>query len=163
MNIMEIEASSISNGEGWRVVLWCAGCSHHCDDCQNPETWSPIAGRPFTEADEQLIFKLLDHNYIHGITLSGGDPLYPANIKDMTDLAKDIKSKFPDKDIWCYTGYKWEEVYWLPIMKYIDVLVDGEYQKDKRDISLAFRGSSNQRIINVQKSLESGKMIQIEF
>lgn len=146
------------NGEGLRVVLWVAGCSHGCKNCQNPITWDPESGLPFDEAAKEELFAELRKDYISGVTLSGGDPLYMGNREDMTALAKEIKARFPEKTIWLYTGYLWEEVSALPIMEYIDVLIDGRFIDDLKDPQLHWKGSFNQRIVDVQKSLEKGTL-----
>ena len=104
-----------------------AGCSHCCKDCQNPITWDPDGGLPFDEAAKQEIFEQLDKSYISGITFSGGDPLHSANRLDVRSLIEEIHEKYPEKTIWLYTGYSWEEIWHYPVMKYIDVLVDGEF------------------------------------
>lgn len=150
MNFHKIESASLSNGKGWRVVLWLSGCDHHCPGCHNPETWNPNSGRKFDEEAKQKLFEWLSKPYIKGLTLSGGDPLYIGNIFEVTELCKEIKQKMPDKDIWIYTGYKYNEVKYLPVMKYADYLVDGEYKREERDITLAFRGSRNQNIIDLR-------------
>lgn len=153
MNYHKIDKCSISNGIGFRVVLWVSGCSHHCDGCHNPETWNKESGIVFEQNDWYKIARELERPYISGITYSGGDPLFPANRPIITSMAKTIRQLYPDKTQWLYTGYDFSEVKNLEIMKYIDVLVDGEYIDSKRDTSLPFRGSANQRLINVQKSL----------
>ena len=147
------------NGDGLRVVLWTAGCSHCCKDCQNPVTWDPNGGLPFTEAEEAEIFSELDKDYVSGITFSGGDPLHPANITAVTALARKIREKYPRKTIWLYTGSLWEEIQCEEIVNYLDVCVDGEFQVDKKDLTLKWRGSSNQRVIDVQKSLDCGRVV----
>lgn len=158
MRYHNITKDDMLNGEGLRVVLWAAGCNHGCKNCQNPITWDPEGGLPFDEAAKEEIFTELEKDYISGITLSGGDPLYPGSREDMTLLAKEIKTKFPDKTIWLYTGYLWEEVSALPIMEYIDVLIDGRFIEDLKDPQLHWKGSFNQRIVDVQKSLEKGTL-----
>lgn len=159
MNYHKIEKFSVENGTGIRVVLWCSGCGVHCKNCHNPETWDRYSGKPWTEESEQELFEALDKNYISGITFSGGNPLEEYNTEVVTDIAKKIKEKFPNKTQWLYTGFIWEEVKDLEIMKYIDVLVDGPYIEEQRDISLKWRGSSNQRVIDVQKSLELNQIV----
>ena len=140
------------NGDGLRVVLWVAGCSHCCKDCQNPITWDPNGGIPFDEAAKQEIFDQLDKPYISGITFSGGDPLHSANRLEVRNLMAEIREKYPDKTIWLYTGDLWENVLHYAMMQYIDVLVDGEFMSDKKDVKLLWKGSSNQRVIDVQKT-----------
>ena len=159
MRYHNITQDDMLNGDGLRVVLWVSGCSHCCEDCQNPLTWDPNGGLPFDEAAKEEVFAELEKNYISGITLSGGDPLYPGNRMDIRNLVKEIREKYPKKTIWMYTGYEWEIVRSFDILKYVDVLVDGEYEKDKRDTQLHWRGSSNQRVIDVQESLKTGNVV----
>jgi len=147
------------NGDGLRVVLWVSGCTHMCDECQNPQTWDLDSGIPFDEAAMEEICQEMEQSYISGLTFSGGDPLHPANRAEVTELAKELKFRYPDKTLWVYTGFTWDEVEDLPIMDYIDVLVDGEYVKSKRDLELRWRGSSNQRVIDVIKSKMVGKIV----
>ena len=141
------------NGDGLRVVLWVAGCSHHCRECQNPVTWDPQGGLPFTDSEKEEIFRELEKDYISGITFSGGDPLHPANVAEVTALAKEIRERFPDKTIWLYTGSVWEEMLGLEILQYLDVCVDGEFEIAKKELLLHWKGSSNQRVIDVPESL----------
>lgn len=147
------------NGEGLRVVLWVSGCEHHCPNCQNPITWDPDDGLLFDDDAVHEIQSLLSKSYISGLTLSGGDPLFPNNRNDIKDFIVYIKNQFPNKTIWMYTGYKWSEINDLPVMKYVDVIVDGKYIESLRDVNLPWRGSSNQRVIDVQKSLEKGQIV----
>ncbi len=142
------------NGDGLRVVLWLSGCNHCCKGCQNPITWDPDGGLPFDEAAKQEIFEQLDKDYISGITFSGGDPLHPANRMDVRNLISEIKEKYPNKTIWVYTGSQWEEIWHYPMMKNVDVVVDGEFMIDLKDNKLLWKGSSNQRVINVKETLE---------
>lgn len=141
------------NGDGLRVVLWVAGCNHCCKECHNPITWDPNGGLLFDEAAKQEIFEQLDKDYISGITFSGGDPLHPANRLDVRNLMAEIKEKYPNKTIWLYTGDCWENIFHYPMMQYTDVLVDGEFCVDKKDTKLRWKGSLNQRVIDVQASL----------
>lgn len=154
MRYHNITKDDMLNGDGLRVVLWVAGCSHCCKECQNPLTWDPDGGLPFDGNAKQEIFAQLDKPYISGITFSGGDPLHSANRLDVRSLMEEIKKKYPHKTIWLYTGDKWEDVLHYPMMKYVDVLVDGEFKIDLKDVKLLWKGSSNQRVIDVQKSLE---------
>lgn len=147
------------NGDGLRVVLWVAGCTHKCKQCQNPITWDINGGLEFGESEKQEIFDQLDESYISGITFSGGDPLHPQNRQPVYELAKEIKEKYPDKTIWLYTGFLWEEIKDLPIVPYLDVLVDGEFKIDLLDPQLHWKGSSNQRVIDVPATLKSGKVV----
>lgn len=163
MNYMRIDKASISNGIGFRVVLYCAGCSLKCEGCFNPETWNCEAGKLFDQDAKQYLFDQLSKPYIQGVTFSGGHPLEEQNRSDIYVLLKEIKKQFPSKDIWLYTGYAWEEIENIReiqhILCYVDVLVDGPYIEEKRDITLPFRGSANQRLIDVQKSLEQNAIV----
>ncbi len=159
MRFHNITKDDMLNGDGLRVVLWVAGCAHHCEECQNPVTWNPDGGVPFTEESKQELFEALGKSYVSGITFSGGDPLYCANEPEVLALAKEIREKFPRKTIWLYTGYLWEYVKSREIAKYLDVLVDGPYVKQLRDTKLFWRGSANQRVIDVQESLAGGKLV----
>lgn len=161
MNYHKIDKCSISNGIGIRTVLWVSGCDHHCKGCHNPETWDCNSGKPFDESAKAELFENLSKPYIDGITYSGGDPLHWANYSDIISLAKEIRERFPDKTQWLYTGYTFECLTQYNdsrdnIFDYIDVLVDGEYVEEARDITLPFRGSSNQRLIDVDKSKQVG-------
>ena len=162
MRYHNITKDDMLNGDGLRVVLWVAGCSHCCKDCQNPITWDPDGGLPFDEAAKQEIFEQLDKSYISGITFSGGDPLHSANRLDVRSLIEEIHEKYPEKTIWLYTGYSWEEIWHYPVMKYIDVLVDGEFVAECKDTKLLWKGSSNQRVIDVQETLKkSDKLVPV--
>ena len=154
MRYHNITKDDMLNGDGLRVVLWVAGCSHCCKECQNPLTWDPDGGLPFDEEAKREIFSQLEKSYISGITFSGGDPLHSANRLDVRNLMEEIKNKYPDKTIWLYTGDNWEEVLHYPMMQYVDVLVDGEFKQELKDVRLLWKGSSNQRVIDVQKSLQ---------
>lgn len=154
MRYHNITKDDMLNGDGLRVVLWVAGCSHCCKECQNPITWDPDGGLPFDEAAKQEIFEQLEHSYISGITFSGGDPLHSANRLDVRSLMAEIKEKYPDKTIWLYTGYEWKDIWHYPMMKYVDVVVDGEFKIDLRDTKLLWKGSSNQKVIDVQATLK---------
>ena len=153
MRYHNITKDDMLNGDGLRVVLWVSGCSHCCKGCQNPITWDVNGGVVFDESAKQEIFDQLDKPYISGITFSGGDPLHSANRMDVRTLMAEIREKYPDKTIWLYTGDVWENVMHYPMMRYVDVLVDGEFMIEKRDVKLMWKGSSNQRVIDVQKSL----------
>jgi len=154
MRYHNITKDDMLNGDGLRVVLWVAGCSHCCKECHNPITWDPDGGLLFDEAAKQEIFEQLEHSYISGITFSGGDPLHSANRLDVRNLMAEIREKYPDKTIWLYTGYEWKEVWHYPMMKYVDVVVDGEFKIDLKDTNLLWKGSSNQKVINVQETLK---------
>ena len=154
MRYHNITKDDMKNGDGLRTVLWVAGCSHHCKECQNPITWDPDGGLLFDEAAKLEIFDQLDKPYISGITFSGGDPLHPQNRPDVTALAEEIKAKYPGKTIWLYTGDSWENIYSYPLMQYVDVCVDGEFMVEKKDVTLMWKGSLNQRVINVKATLK---------
>ncbi len=162
MNYHNITKDDMLNGEGLRIVLWTAGCAHCCDGCQNPETWDVSSGIEFDEEAENELFEKLNHDYISGITFSGGDPLHPFNRDEVLRLAKKVKQLHPNKTVWVYTGYLYEEVVKAIDLTYVDVLVDGEFKKELNDNNLHWVGSSNQRIIDVQKSLKEGKPVIYE-
>ena len=143
------------NGDGLRVVLWLAGCNHCCKGCQNPVTWDPDGGLLFDDAAKAEIFEQLDQSYISGITFSGGDPLFHGNRFDVRAFVMEIKEKYPNKTIWLYTGDSWENIYDYPVMQYIDVLVDGEFILEQKDTKLLWKGSKNQRVIDVQATIHS--------
>lgn len=153
MRYHNITKDDMLNGDGLRVVLWVAGCSHCCKDCHNPITWDPNGGVLFDDAAKAELFEQLDKPYISGITFSGGDPLHAANRLDVRNLMEEIKTKYPDKTIWLYTGDVWENILHYPLMKFVDVLVDGEFVADLKDPKLLWKGSGNQRVIDVQKTL----------
>ena len=159
MRYHNITKDDMLNGDGLRVVLWVAGCSHGCKDCQNPITWDPQGGLPFTEEEKKEIFQELDKAYISGITFSGGDPLHPANIREVTALAREIRQRYPEKTIWLYTGYLWKEIVDLEIVNYLDVVVDGKFISAQKDITLPWRGSSKQKVIDVPSTLKEGKIV----
>ena len=159
MRYHNITKDDMLNGDGLRVVLWVAGCSHGCKDCQNPITWDPQGGLPFTEEEKKEIFQELDKAYISGITFSGGAPLHPANIREVTALAREIRQRYPEKTIWLYTGYLWKEIVDLEIVNYLDVVVDGKFISAQKDITLPWRGSSNQKVIDVPSTLKEGKIV----
>lgn len=169
MNYGEIKNCDISNGEGIRVSLFVSGCTHHCKNCFNKETWSFSYGKEFTKQTEDSIINMLAPEYVDGFSLLGGEPFEPQNQRAVLNLLKRIKIELPKKTIWCYTGYLFDKELLNEsrarcectdeMLSYIDVLVDGEFKQDLYDISLQFRGSSNQRIIDVQKSLEFNKII----
>ncbi|WP_283680732.1 anaerobic ribonucleoside-triphosphate reductase activating protein [Parablautia sp. Marseille-Q6255] len=159
MRYHNITKDDMLNGDGLRVVLWVSGCSHRCPECQNPVTWDPDGGILFEEKDKEELFAQLSKPYVSGVTFSGGDPLFESNEADILALAKEIRMKFPRKTIWLYTGYLWEYVKTREIVHYLDVLVDGPYVKQLRDTKLYWRGSANQRVIDVKESLTAGKVV----
>ena len=168
MNYGEIKNYDIANGEGVRVSLFVSGCTHHCKNCFNPETWSFEYGKPFTKETEDYIIECLSPDYIDGLSLLGGEPFEPQNQEALLPFLRKVKNELPNKNIWCYTGYLFDSEllsesrarceFTDEMLSLIDVLVDGEFVQALHDISLAFRGSSNQRIIDVQKSLETGEI-----
>ena len=169
MNYGNIKECDIADGPGVRVTLFVSGCRHHCKGCFNEETWSFEYGKPFTEETEEQILKLLEPSYISGLTVLGGEPMEYVNQQGLLPLARKFKETYPDKTIWCYTGYtfetdlldrmcnEWE--YTKELLSYIDVLVDGEFIDEQKDLSLRFKGSRNQRIIDVPKSLKTGTTV----
>lgn len=177
MNYLKIEKENILNGLGIRVVLWCSGCDHHCKNCQNPITWDPNDGAKFDTKAKREIFNELSKDYISGITLTGGDPLHPNNLETVLNLVNEIRLSFPEKTIWLYSGYTWDQIMFpvitddfnperdrllkmrQDIVKQCDVLVDGRYEEDKRDVTYHWAGSTNQRVINVKKTLEQGSVV----
>ena len=159
MNYHNITKDDMLNGDGLRVVLWVSGCTHHCEGCQNPITWDLGGGLPFDEAAENELFEALAKPYCSGITFSGGDPLHPFNRSEVFRLAKKSKEMFPEKTVWSYTGFLWEDVKDEEGMKYIDVLADGRFVQELLDNNLEWVGSSNQRVINVQESLNTGNVV----
>lgn len=196
MNYSGISECDVLNGTGFRVVLFVSGCSHKCYNCQNPKTWNRNFGHPFTEKTKEYLLGCLSKDYIDGITLTGGDPLYESNLSDVLSLVKEIRISFPEKTIWLYTGYKLfinypeshrqhkyilstkpnaltniiydndlflkkqeEDKKRSEIISLCDVVVDGEYIDEQRDIALKWRGSSNQQVIDVRQSLAQGKVV----
>lgn len=153
----------ISNGEGVRVSLFVQGCSFHCKNCFNQETWNFNGGKEFTTAEVQKIIELANKDYIAGLSVLGGEPLHPNNIESVSMLCEYFKFKHPEKSIWVWTGFKYEDIIKMEnnynIFNYIDVLVDGQFEEDKKDLTLKWRGSSNQRVIDCKKSLAENKII----
>ena len=199
MNYHNITYPDMNNGEGLRVVLWLSGCSHHCYNCQNPQTWNANSGIPFDESAKKELFRELDKDYISGLTLTGGDPLFESNLDDVLDLVNEIRLSLPNKSIWIYSGYSWEEtmsleselkhannllmkndnskkilyVYHEDDFKYVpdayslrkqiisqcNVMVDGRYVDLQRNVTLKWRGSTNQKVIDIQQSLQQNKVV----
>ena len=159
MNFHNITKDDMLNGDGLRVVLWTAGCTHCCDGCQNPQTWDVAGGIPFGDKAEEELFEDLNKEYISGITFSGGDPMHPFNREEILRLAKKVKSTLPSKTVWLYTGFLFEELKDKVDLSDIDVLVDGEFKKELSDNNLHWVGSSNQRIIDVKESLKTGNIV----
>ena len=169
MNYAEIKTCDIANGEGVRLSLFVSGCTHHCKNCFNPETWSFDYGKPFTAETEEYILRKLKPSYVDGLTLLGGEPFEPSNQRDLLPFLRRVRELYPQKNVWCYTGYLFDKELLgesrarcectEEMLSLIDVLVDGEFVQELYNISLQFRGSSNQRIIDVKKSLAQGKVI----
>jgi anaerobic ribonucleoside-triphosphate reductase activating protein len=153
MRYHDITKEDMKNGDGLRVVLWLSGCDHCCKACHNPVTWDPDGGLLFDKKAKEEIWEQLGKSYISGITFSGGDPLHAANRLDVRILMKEIKDAFPRKTIWLYTGDLWENCRRYSLMQYVDVLVDGEFHIQEKDPQLMWKGSKNQRVIDVPKSL----------
>ena len=164
MNYHNIDHCDMLNGEGIRVSLWVSGCSLHCKGCQNPQTWGFNSGIPFDKYTLQELYEALDKSYIQGLTLTGGNPM--DNIPEVLHICRTVKEKFPNKDIWLYSGYTIEQLQQsqaaMCVLEYVDVLVDGPYIEDQRDISLQWRGSKNQRVISIPETLKQGKVITIQ-
>lgn len=159
MNYAKINPCDIANGVGVRVSLFVSGCRNHCKGCFNPETWDFDYGRKFDHITVQKIAKALEYHYIDGLSVLGGEPLEGENVECVTILCEYVKRHYPEKTIWLYTGFSYEQAKNLPLMQYIDVLVDGLFIEELRDITLKFRGSSNQRIIDVKRSRKTGTVV----
>lgn len=182
INYHNITYPDMNNGDGLRVVLWLSGCEHHCKECQNPQTWDINSGILFDEKAREELFRELDKNYISGLTFSGGDPLNESNLDDVLEIIKEFKTRYKNKTIWLYTGFTWEECQPFNknsvlkgdefaanlqkilkkrqhIISQCDVIVDGKYDKWQRDVTLKWRGSKNQRVINVKDSLKNNEII----
>lgn len=168
MNYCNIKYCDIANGEGVRTTLFVSGCTNRCEECFQPETWDFHYGEPFTEDVENRIMESLKPFYVNGLTLLGGEPFEPSNQKALVGFVRRVRETFPEKNIWCFTGFTLEELLREgshprcgvtdELLSMIDVLVDGRYVKELKDISLRFRGSSNQRLINLPKTLQEGRI-----
>ncbi len=157
-----IRKMDISNGPGVRVSVFMQGCSFHCKNCFNPETWNFEGGKEFTDDTINQVLELSNKDQIKGLSILGGEPMHPKNIEGTTKLAKAFKEKYPNKNIWVWSGFKFDQdLKDKEVLKYIDVLVDGQYKDELHDFTLKWKGSSNQRVIDVQKSIKSGKVIEI--
>lgn len=169
MNYADIKQYDIANGPGVRISLFVSGCTHHCKGCFNQETWDFNYGTLFSSGTIKTILEYMKPDYIRGLTLLGGEPFEHTNQFGLLPLVRAVKERYPDKSIWCYTGYLFDEAIlknMVPIwpettelLSYIDVLVDGPFIEEKHEVGLRFRGSSNQRIIRVKDSLKSGKIV----
>ena len=169
MHYGEIKKCDIANGEGVRVSLFVSGCTHHCPGCFNQDTWDFSYGKEYTDETEQEIIEALSPDYINGLSLLGGEPFEPQNQKVLVQLLRKVRERYPQKTIWCYSGYLFDREllsesrarceYTDEMLSMIDILVDGRFVEKLKDIRLVFRGSSNQRIIDVKKSLNNGEVI----
>lgn len=173
MNYAEIKKTDIANGKGVRVSLFVSGCTHHCEGCFNAVAWDFHYGKEFTEQTEEELLQALKPGFIAGLTLLGGEPFEPENQRRLVPFLKKVRSLYPEKSIWCYTGYLLDKELLLEsrarcevtdeMLSLLDVLVDGKFVLAQKDISLRFRGSSNQRIIDLPATLREGKIVTIEF
>ena len=154
MNYGAIKKIDVANGPGVRVSLFVSGCRNHCRGCFNPETWDFNYGQPFTRKTEDEVLKALSPEWIQGLSILGGEPLEPENRERLLPFVKRVRSTFPEKDIWLYTGYVYESIQDEEILKYVDVVVDGPFVEKEKDPRLAFRGSRNQRIIHLKRPAE---------
>ncbi len=169
MNYADIKRIDVANGPGIRVSLFVSGCTHHCKGCFNPETWDFNFGKPFNEAEINEIMEYLKPSHIKGLSLLGGEPFEYTNQQGLLPLLRRFKSTYPEKSVWCYSGYLFDKdikermmIMWpetRELITYIDYLVDGKFMEDKKDLTLRFKGSSNQRIIDVKKSLVSSEIV----
>lgn len=172
MNYALIRENDIANGPGVRTSLFVSGCRHHCKGCFNPETWNFNYGNPFTQKEVDLIIEVTKPSFVDGLTLLGGEPFEPENQAALIELLKQFKQKIPNKKVWCYTGFSFEnellpkaqsnEEHIKELLGLIDVLVDGKFIEELKNSALLFRGSSNQNIIDVQKSLSENRLIWLE-
>ena len=155
-----IRKMDISNGPGVRVSIFMQGCGFHCKNCFNKETWDFDAGKDFNQKTIDEVLNLCSADYIKGLSILGGEPMHPKNIEGTTKLAKAFKEKYPDKNVWVWSGFKFDEdLKDKEVLNYVDVLVDGRYEDDLHDFTLKWRGSSNQRVIDVQKTLKKGEIV----
>ncbi len=166
----KIKPCDIADGNGVRVTLFVSGCTHHCKGCFNPETWDFRYGVPYTEETEETLLRLLDKPFINGLTLLGGEPMEPANQRALLPLLRKVRERLPHKDVWCYTGYTLESDLLAEtgqartdvtdeLLSYIDVLVDGEFIEEQKNIRLRFRGSENQRLLSLPETLAAGSPV----
>lgn len=166
MNFADIRPIDVANGPGVRVSLFVSGCTHHCKECFNPETWDFGYGAPFTQNEVDAILKHLEPAHIKGLSVLGGEPFEPENQAAVLDLVRQVRRKFPNKDIWCYSGYLFEQLRdgkigsrSRALLEQLDVLVDGPFVIELKELSLRFRGSANQRLIDVPESLATGEVV----
>ncbi|MBQ4609953.1 MAG: anaerobic ribonucleoside-triphosphate reductase activating protein [Clostridia bacterium] len=159
MNYHNITVDDMLNGDGLRTVLWVSGCDHRCRGCQNPQTWPEESGIPFDDAAREELFEALSRDYMNGITFSGGDPLFCPNRRTVGELIVEIRERLPEKTIWLYTGSLFEEIKSIPFIRLVDVVVDGPYIESLRDTQLHWKGSKNQRVIDVKRTFEEGRVV----
>ena len=166
MNYAQLRPIDVANGPGVRVSLFVSGCTHACPGCFNPEAWDFGYGQPFTGDTAEQVLAALAKPYVKGFSLLGGEPFHPQNQKPVLDLVVQVRARFPDKDIWCYTGYLYEDIlagrvgeYGRALLEGLDVLVDGPFVEARKDLTLRFRGSANQRLIDVPASLQRGQVV----
>ena len=162
MRYNKIREMDISNGPGIRVSIFMQGCEFHCKNCFNPETWSFTKGNEFNKETIDRVLELANKDYIKGLSILGGEPMHPKNEENTTKLAKAFKEKYPNKTIWMWSGFLYEDIKDKEVFKYIDVLVDGQYKDELHDFRLKYRGSSNQRVIDIKKSLKNKKTILLK-
>ena len=163
MKYNKIRKMDISNGPGVRVSIFMQGCAFHCENCFNKETWDFNGGTDFTEETIKKVLDLCDKDYIVGLSILGGEPMHPNNIDGTTALAKAFKEKFPNKNLWVWSGYLFDkDLKDKEVLKYIDVLVDGQFINNLHNPTLKWKGSSNQRVIDVQKSLKNNEICILE-
>ena len=169
MNYGTIKNCDIANGVGVRVSLFVSGCTHHCKECFQPETWDFAYGQPYTQETEDELLRLLAPSYIDGLSLLGGEPMEPQNQRELVKLLRRVRRELPEKNVWCYSGYTLETDLLGPsrarcevtdeLLSMVDVLVDGRYVDELRNLSLRFRGSENQRIIDMNKTRAAGEIV----
>lgn len=170
MNYADIKRCDVANGEGVRVSLFVSGCTHHCKECFNKEAWDFDYGEPYTEQETERIMDYLAPDYVAGLSLLGGEPMEPSNQEGILPLLRRVKETYPEKTIWCYTGYLFDEdilekmcresEITKEIVSYLDIVVDGEFVEAQKNLKVNFRGSDNQRIIDVKKTLEAGEIVR---
>ena len=163
MRYNKIRKMDIANGPGVRVSIFMQGCAFNCEKCFNPDTHDFKGGKEFTDETINKVLDLCDHEYVEGLSILGGEPMHPNNIEGTTKLAKAFKEKYPNKNLWVWSGFKFDEdLKDKEVLNYVDVLVDGRYEDDLHDFTLKWRGSSNQRVINVKESLKAHKIITLD-
>jgi anaerobic ribonucleoside-triphosphate reductase activating protein len=166
MNYSDIKYTDMVNGKGIRVSLFVSGCNHKCKECFNRVTWNPDYGKPFTNTEKEQIFSYFEkyRKSLTGLSLLGGDPTFHSNIKPLTEFVKEFKSRFPEKDVWIWSGFTFEQILADPkkleLVRQCDILVDGKFMIEQKTLGLKYRGSANQRVINVQASLANNKVVE---